>query len=681
MATRLGVDIGGTFTDLIFYDERTGAILVGKEPTTPSDPQRGVIAAIENTVARELVHSAEWFLHGTTVGLNALLERRGAVVGLLATAGFRDVLEIRRGDRADPYDLVWVPPKPLVPRRLRRPVRGRVLANGDVAMDIVEADVVEALAAFHDACVEAVAVAFINSYANPSHELAAERVLREHGFEGEISLSHRVSGEYREYERTSTTVIDAYVRPLMSRYLEALEQDLRTVGFSGRALLMRSGGGAMTFAEAARRPFEAIMSGPVAGAEGAAELARELQLGDVITADVGGTSFDTCLITGGRPQLMYEGSIVGCPVQTPWVDVRSVGAGGGSIAYIDDGGLMRVGPASAGAVPGPAAYARGGDQPTVTDAALLLGMLAEGTIAAGMTLRRDLAEAAIAPLCEALELDQDAVCAGVLRIVASTMADAIREITVEKGRDPRQATLMAFGGAGSLFATRLARELGISQIVLPQYAGNFSAWGLLGADLRQSRAQTRLIELSDAGLVQVRGEAEALFDELERRAEGINETTARELALDVRYGGQEHALTITVPVDESGALSCDANTVRRRFEDEYRSAYSLNLDEDVQIVAVRATVSTPLPRRGIGSAVALRDDSSPVSAAAQAFSFTAGGWLTFQVRGRSSIAVGDVVEGPAIILEATATTYLDDGFVARAGPLGMLFITDAERRA
>ena len=383
MATRIGVDIGGTFTDLIYYDDVSGESLVAKVPTTPDNPDEGVVTAIGQAVPADRVKAAEYFLHGTTVGINALLQRRGAVVGLLATEGFRDILEIRRGDREEMYNLFWTPPPPLVPRRLRRPVKERVRANGEIHIAQETADVREALSVFESEDVDAIAIAYMNAYANPVHEIEAERELRAAGFEGEISVSHRVSGEYREYERTTTTVIDAFVRPRMIHYLRRLDEELANVGFVGRLLITRSGGGSMTFAEAEERPFETIMSGPVAGAEGAGELARSLGIDNLITADVGGTSFDTCLVSGGRPQLMYEGMVVGLPVQTPWVDVRSIGAGGGSIAYIDVGGLLQVGPQSAGADPGPASYGRGGTEPTVTDCALSLGMLGEGKLASG----------------------------------------------------------------------------------------------------------------------------------------------------------------------------------------------------------------------------------------------------------------------------------------------------------
>ena len=404
MATRLGVDVGGTFTDLIFYDDETGEVQVAKQPTTPAAPERGVIATVLAATPENVLRASRYFLHGTTVGLNSLLERRGANVGLLATRGFRDILEIRRGASDDPYNPFWKPAKPLVPRRLRLPVTERILADGTVHMPLDKADVRDAFELFEREEVTSIAISFLHAYANPAHELEAARVLRELGFDGELSLSHEVSGEYREYERTSTTVIDAYVRPNTSSYLQRLQNSLSEAGFVGDLLVTRCGGGSMTFAQAAQRPFETILSGPVAGAEGAAELARNLDLGDVITADVGGTSFDTCLITNGRPQTIFEGNVLGLPVQTPWVDVRSIGAGGGSIAYVDIGGLLKVGPHSAGADPGPVSYGRGGTEPTVTDAMLVLGFLAAGRLASGIQTRRGEGQRRAAPACRATRL-------------------------------------------------------------------------------------------------------------------------------------------------------------------------------------------------------------------------------------------------------------------------------------
>jgi N-methylhydantoinase A len=662
MATRIGVDVGGTFTDLIFYDDQSGEIRVGKEPTTPAAPEQGVVRAVESKVPDDLIGHTRYFLHGTTVGLNALLERKGAIVGLLATRGFRDVLEVRRGDRDEMYNLFWSPPPPLVPRRRRLGITERIRADGSVHIPFERDDVRAAVEVFREEGVDCVAVAFLNAYANPDHELAAESALREFGFEGDISLSHRVSGEYREYERTCTTVVDAYVRPRMAVYLRALEGALGDAGMNGNLLVTRSGGGSMTFAEAEERPFETVLSGPVAGAEGAAELARALGLGDVITADVGGTSFDTALIQDGRPAVLFEGKVVGLPIQTPWVDVRSIGAGGGSIAYVDVGGLLRVGPQSAGADPGPACYGRGGTEPTVTDAALMLGMLGEGKLAGGISLDREKAGAALAPLADALGFELEQVTRGIMTITAANMANAIREITIERGQDPRRAKLMAFGGAGPLFATLLAQELDIEEIVIPPYAGNFSAWGLLGSDLTRSAARTRISTLSADSIEESNALLAELFEGLEQRSNGSSGEARREVGLDMRYAGQEHTLTIAVPSDD-GRVSAGRDEIYELFTRDYERTFALTMEEEVEIVSVRATLRTPLPRRAHAQAVSNGDRRS--AATVEAYSFTRDEQLPFAVVERSALGPDAELEGPAIVIEETSTTYVDADYVAR----------------
>ena len=673
MATRIGVDIGGTFTDLIYYDDVSGESLVAKVPTTPDNPDEGVVTAIGQAVPADRVQAAEYFLHGTTVGINALLQRRGAVVGLLATEGFRDILEIRRGDREEMYNLFWTPPPPLVPRRLRLPVRERIRADGEVHTAQETPDIREALRVFESEGVDAIAIAYMNAYANPVHEIEAEREVRAAGFGGEISLSHRVSGEYREYERTTTTVIDAFVRPRMIHYLRRLAEELANTGFAGRLLITRSGGGSMTFAEAEERPFETIMSGPVAGAEGAGELARKLGIDDLITADVGGTSFDTCLVSGGRPQLMYEGMVVGLPVQTPWVDVRSIGAGGGSIAYIDVGGLLQVGPQSAGADPGPASYGRGGTEPTVTDCALCLGMLGEGKLASGITLDAARARAAIEPVAEKLNFTVDQAAQGVMTIVTASMANTIREITIDQGVDPRRATLLAFGGAGPLMACALARELNIGTIVIPPYAGNFSAWGLLGADLTQAAARTRIMKLSDDALAEANTILEGLFATLEERQGPLRDgqSRSREVGLDMRYAGQEHNLT--VPMDApDGAIAATAGAVLEAFTQEYERTFRNTMEEEAEIVSIRATLRLPLPRRASEYKSVAAGGTG--AAEVEAYSFTEDKRQPFRIVARESLGVGDTVAGPAIVTEETATTYLDAGFEARLDASGCLFL-------
>jgi N-methylhydantoinase A len=627
-----------------------------------------------------MLGACQYFLHGTTVGLNALLERKGAVVGLLATRGFTDVLEIRRGDRDALFDIYWKPPEPLVPRRLRLPVTERMLADGTVRTPLASEDIRQALAIFAREQVECVAIAFINAYANPAHEIAAAQALRAFGFQGEISLSHQVSGEYREYERTSTTVIDAYVRPRMAAYLQRLESQLRERGFNGQLLLTRSGGGAMSFAEAAARPYETIQSGPVAGAEGAAELARTLGIDRVVLADVGGTSFDTCLISHGRPQLMYEGMVVGMPVQTAWVDVRSIGAGGGSIAAVDLGKLLRVGPRSAGAVPGPAAYGRGGTEPTVTDAAVMLGMLGPGNLAGGIQLDESKARQALAPLGRELDLPLEVVAQGVITIVTANMANAIREITIEKGEDPRSAVLMAFGGAGPLFATLIARELAITRILIPPYPGNFSAWGLLGADITQTATRTKIVPLTDEGLLDARAILDSLFADLRDRAAATasHPPSRREVGLAMRYVGQEHTLTVAVDPD---AGSWTPSAVRAAFTADYRRTFGHELDGDVEIVHLRVTQRTALPRWARERLTQGSERADRTVSEVQAYSFTRQNWLNFRVADRSTIQGGRTLDGPAILLEETATTYVDAGYTVTSDPSGSLWLTPTNEGA
>ncbi|WP_210526662.1 hydantoinase/oxoprolinase family protein [Rubellimicrobium arenae] len=668
MATRIGVDIGGTFTDLVYYDDETGETVEAKVPTVPHAPEEGVVHAVRDHVPRHVVERAAFFLHGTTVGLNALLERRGATVGLLATEGFRDVLEIRRGDRAEMYNLFWRQPEPLVPRFRRLGVPERVMATGEVHRPLDEAAARAAIAQLLATEVDSVAVCLMNAYANPVHELRLEALLREAGFEGGISLSHRISGEFREYERTSTTVIDAFVRGRMSNYLQRLDARLRELGFGGTTLITRSGSGSMTFAEAEDRPFETIMSGPVGGAHGASEFAKVLGIDALITADVGGTSFDTALVLNGEPQVLYEGSIDGMPVQTPWVDVRSIGAGGGSLAHVDRGGLMRVGPQSAGAVPGPAAYGKGGTEPALTDAAAHLGMLGPGELASGITLDLAAAEGALGRVAQRLGQDVETVATGVLRIATAAMAGAMREVTVEQGLDPRSMVLLPFGGAGPLMAVLLAEELGMRRIIVPPYAGNFSAWGLLGADMVQSAARTLVTVLDEAGLASANGLLGELFGTLGQRSARPDATVAS-ARLDLRYRGQEHSLTLDVPLDGL-RIEAAPETLRASFAEEYRKTFGGVLDAAVEIVAVRATYTVHLPPREMKVSASKASDAAARSV--EAHSFAHGRRMPFLVLPRTSIA--RPVDGPAIVTEATSTLYVDAGWRVAPGAHGELLL-------
>ncbi len=674
MAKRIGVDIGGTFTDLLFYDDKTNSYIVEKVPTVPDHPEQGCLNAISSSLSNDLLKETEYFLHGTTVGINALLERKGSKVGLLATTGFRDILEIRRGDRAEMYNLIWTPPPPIVPRHLRLPITERMLADGSIYIELIEDDVRKALETFNEEGVDSIAIAYLNAYVNPEHELRSEAILRDAGFTGAISVSHKVSGEHREYERTTTTVVDAFVRNRMRGYMHALEKELRSQSFKGQCLITRSGSGCMTFSEAEARPFETIMSGPVAGAEGAGELARALELGDVITADVGGTSFDTCLIIDGRPQLLYQGSVIGLPLQTPWVDVRSIGAGGGSIAHVDAGGLLKVGPQSAGAEPGPACYGRGGEDATVTDAAFYLGMLGEGELASGVKLDKDKAEQAIANVAKQLEMDNEQCARGIIRIACASMSETIREITIEQGNDPRSMSLLAFGGAGPLLASIMAEELDITNIIVPPYAGNFSAWGLLGADLLRASARSHIMPVNDESLKNSNTILNELFSDLEKReSDNNNAHWQKEIAVDMRYRGQEHSVSINPPI-KNGQIDCSSDELARIFMDAYEAAFGGTLEATTEIVSLRATLRQSLPARNYKSTdytKSRKDENKTLSA----FSFHDSTWKEFAIHSRESLEIGKTYQGPAIVTEQTTTIYIDTNDSFTAGEDGCLKMT------
>jgi N-methylhydantoinase A len=682
MPTRIGVDVGGTFTDLIFLDEESGQVTVGKGPSMPSAVDEAVRGVVSTSIDAAGMSRAAYFLHGTTVGLNALLERNGARVGILTTEGFRDVLEVRRLMRVDEHgehmwDHLFKTPQPLVSRQLRLGIRERILADGAVHKPLDPDSVRDAAAAFTREGVECVAIVLINAHANPQHELQAAALLREAGFDGPLSLSHEVSGQYREYERTSTTVVDAYVRPAVSGYLERLEAGLHEARFDGECLITTSSGGCVAFSEARSRPFETVMSGPVAGAVGASKLCEQLGLELAITADVGGTSFDTCLLVDGRPRVKHEGEVVGMPLQTPWVDVRSVGAGGGSIAWVQRG-LLEVGPRSAGADPGPVCYAKGGTEPTVTDAAVTLGMLARDSLASGLKLDTVGARAALARLGDELALEPAHVAQGVLRVVTANMAGAIRAVSIEVGEDPRRAALIAYGGAGPLFASLLARELGIKTIVIPNYAGNFSAWGLLKQDVVRSAALTVVSPLDDHGIARAEGALARLFAQLEARTDKrLAGAVSHEAELDLRYPGQEYTLTIPVTLQEN-RVAQSPQEIARRFGEAYERNYGHSFDVGVDIVTVRAIERIALPRPSDRPAQSQVNGAPRAGRSARAYSFARDAWCQFELIERDRLTPRHSFEGPAIVIEATTTSYVDAGLAGVVHESGALILSDAQ---
>jgi N-methylhydantoinase A len=432
----------------------------------------------------------------------------------------------------------------------------------------------------------------------------------------------------------------------------------------------------MFFEEAVGRPFETIMSGPVAGVAGAIQLCRDLGIGRAITADVGGTSFDTSLILDGRPQVKYEGEVVGFPLQTPWVDVRSIGAGGGSIAYVE-AELLRVGPRSAGARPGPVAYGLGGVEPTVTDAAAILGMLGDGRLAGGVTLDIEAARQAVIALGEQLNLGEQETAAGIITIANAAMAGAINEITIERGEDPREATILAYGGAGPVFGGLLARELDVRTVVIPNAAGNFSAWGLLCEDVARSAARTFIRPLGEASLREAAELFNTLFAELDTDAALAKQLgrLIREPALDLRYAGQEHTLTVQ-PVAEDGRMTSTPEAIAELFSEQHERLFGHRLPLPVQTVSVRATVRTPLPRMATPTVRAQTTNGDTALRTVDAFSFLRGERIPFTVRERATLAAGARFSGPAIVVEETTVTYVDDGFDIDVHDTGTLMLTD-----
>lgn len=655
---RIAVDIGGTFVDALQFDRRTHTIVLEKAEATPGDPSLGVMAALSKlgTDLRE----ADVFVHGTTLGLNAILERKGAVTGIISNDGFRDVFEIGRADvpPVHMYDFRYEKPPALVKRRHTAWVRGRIDARGEVLDPLDERGLIEAARTLvYTHGVRSLAVCFLHSYKNPEHERRAAAVLQDAFPDVAISISSDVTQEYREYERTSTTVLDAYIRPILETYIGQLETELRGKAFDGHFLIMRSSGGAMTARMAKVSPIFTVLSGPAGGVVGAACLAQTLGKSRLISVDFGGTSLDACLIERGMPDVIHEAALGHHPALIPIFDIRCIGAGGGSIGWVEEG-LLKVGPRSAGAVPGPVAYGKGGTEPTTTDAALALGYLdPAGFLGGEMRLdaeaaRRSIEQTIARPLGGTLV----STSAGMFDVVMARTVGAIREITVERGHDPREFSLLAFGGAGPLFAPLLAREMAIPETIVPHAPAAFSAWGMLMSDLAAdfSRTEIGLLDETEPGAL------DHSFRELEIRAsdvirqQGVEQTgLVLQRALELRYLGQEHALEVSI----DGTLESAA--IRRSFESLHAARYGHTTSDPVQIVTLRV--------RGIGlvdkpalQPVAVGDGNSEraLIGTRPAFCFARRQLTAFAVYRRDRLCPGDRLGGPAIVGESTSTTVL-----------------------
>ena len=672
---RIAVDIGGTFVDALEFNQRTQTIRLEKAPTTPDGPARGVLDALAKLGTP--LEDAEIFVHGTTLGLNAIIERKGAATGILTNLGFRDIFEIGRGDvpPAHMYDFRYEKPASLVKRRHRLGVPGRIDARGHVVEALDEEALVDtARTLVEQFGIRSLAVCFLHSYKNPAHERRAAEVLRREFPGVAVSISSDVVREYREYERTSTTVLDAYIRPIFEAYVNQLDRDMREQRFDGSFLIMRSSGGAMTAETAKVCPIFTVLSGPAGGVVGAGHLARVLGKTHLVSVDFGGTSLDACLIQDGVPTVVHEASLAHYPVLVPIFDIRCIGAGGGSIGWLEEG-LLRVGPRSAGAVPGPIAYGKGGVEPTITDAALVLGYLDPSAFLRGeMTIDAAAAQRGIEQtIANPLGIDARRAAAGMFDVVMARTVGAIREITVERGHDPRDFSLLAFGGAGPLFAPLLAREMGIRETIVPHAPAAFSAWGMLMSDLATDTSRTHIALLDEMDMTDL----DLAFGELEQEVsealarQGIGPGELRvERAVDLRYLGQEHALEVVV---ERGLSATD---IRRRFDTLHKVRYGHSTDDALQTVTLRVhgvglgrkpTVRTVAPGDG--------DASRAQVGNREAFCFANRRFTTFDVYRRDKLLPGDHASGPAIVDEGTSTAVFYSDQTLSVDPFGHLVIT------
>lgn len=669
---RVAVDMGGTFTDVVVLDASTGLLRFDKVPTTPDEPSRCVLDAFDR--AGVAARRVAFFVHGTTLGLNALLTRQGARTVIITTKGFRDVYLLGRTDRQPMYDFFYRKPKSLVPRNLifEVPERLDYLGQAIEPLDVDAArKVVEELRSLE---VESVAVCLLHAYANPRHELAVKDLLTELAPGFEVSVSHELSREYREYERTSTTVLDAYIKPIVGRYIAQLEHDLADRGFNGHFLVTRSGGGAMTARSAKEAPAHLILSGPAGGVTGAAWFAGATGQANLITMDMGGTSLDASLVIDGQPVPQHEASFEGQPLTMPSLYIHTIGAGGGSIVWADAGGHLQVGPQSAGAVPGPAAYGLGGSNATYTDAALLVGYLGtESALAGTLRLQEDLARAALEPIAKALSMEVDDVALGVHRIMVTKVVGAIRAITIELGHNPADFALLAFGGGGGLVGADVARELAIPTVVIPPGPGAFSALGMLMTNVQHDLSRTRVSLLDETDLATLDDQFTEMREQGEHALREDGFSPGRQaflLSVDLRYLGQEH--TVSVPL--SGPLgAAEVQNLKHSFALAHERQYGHAMTDPIEIVTVRlrATGVVDPPRlpeveRATGEApgpVGQRKVYKPGT-----------GRAIYQLYDRAGFLAGQRVAGPAVIREHTATTVLHDGDVAVVGPLGEVVI-------
>ncbi|ONG54435.1 methylhydantoinase [Pseudoroseomonas deserti] len=673
---RVGVDSGGTFTDVCLFDEEDGRVEVWKVSSTPDDPSRGIAQGVEEGMRRVAPESGDrpgasvaYFGHGTTVATNALIQHRGVRTGLVTTDGFRDLLEIGRQKRPDLYDMQADKPPTLVPRDLRQEVPERVRYTGEIDTPLDEAKMRAAARALKAADVKAIAVSFLYGFIRPEHEKRAVDILREEHPDAFICAGHEIAPEFREYERLSTVVLNAYLGPVMRRYIERLTPRLQGLGMTATPHLTQSNGGVIGFAAAADMPVRTVLSGPSTGVVGAQAIGTLAGFDELITFDMGGTSTDVALLQGGQCKMTSEAVVHGYPIKAPMLDIHTVGAGGGSIAYVDAGGLLKVGPRSCGADPGPVCYARGNEEPATTDANVVLQTLNPDYLLGGrMAVRQDLAREAIGRLAETLGLGVMETAQGILSVVTANMARAIRVISIQRGHDPRDYTLMAFGGAGPLHAARLAKELEMKRVLVPRNPGILCAMGLLLTDLRADFAATKLLPATEDSVTEVADS----FASLTARAEDWFaqehiEAAARRLTrtADMRYAGQNYELA--VPLPDGPVTAATMHALTSGFADLHRQRYGFVADgEPVQLVTLRLEATGLVRKAELKSYPdAGPDANGAVIGQRQVWFPEAGDFVATPIYSRDALLPGNRFAGPAIVEQMDTTTVVPPGMKAR----------------
>ncbi len=672
----IGVDIGGTFTDVVCRAV-DGSVHLVKIPTTRQDPSAGVRAALELmrrdwTIAPQTISR---FVHGTTVATNAVLEAKGAKIGLITTEGFRDVLEIGRQMRHAMYELVLKPEAAgfLAPGHLRKEVRERVTATGAVLVPLDEASVERAVGELKEEGVGAIAVSLLFSFLNPAHERRIREIIGRLAPDVMVSLSSEVDPAFREYERTCVTAFDAYLKPIVDRYLASMESDLAEAGVKGTLQIMQSRGGVASSRIARRRPVRLFLSGPAAGVIGGLEVGRALGIDDLITIDVGGTSCDIALVSGGQPLIRSEGEIGGYGVRVPMVDVNAIGAGGGSIAWLDDAGSLRVGPHSAGSEPGPACYDRGGENATVTDASVLLGYIDPEYFAGGsLTLVPGRAHDAVRrEIAEPLRMPVEAAALGIHRVVNAQMAEAIRLVSIGRGIDPRGYTLVPLGGAGSLHATALARELGIARIIVPLHPGVLSAEGLLHAPIEHevSCAFPRALDgLTWSDVRRALDDLDGACAEL-MQSEGVPLERRRIIySADVCYLGQSYHLDVPLSPSASDPLAA----LYRDFRAAHDRVYGHSTDAPARIVNLRAVHRVAA---AVSRSAKYSPTRSPGRKTRRSILTAESGYVEADIYERGALAPGARFEGPAIVEQGDTTTLIEPGWRAEVAKNGTLILS------